>query len=81
MVVISGEDNRVIRNSGANSRPLSRAMGRCVGRGCRGPKGMFLKIIRQLSHPISKLIMFTGASGTLDHLGGVFHSNRIRGAC
>lgn len=79
--MIGGASSRVIRKSGANSAPLSRVIGRCLGRGCGGPNGIFVKIARHLSHPIDKLIIFTGADGTLPELGRVFHGNRIGGAC
>lgn len=81
VVMIGGATSRVIRKSGANSAPLSRAIGRCLGSGCRGPKGIFVNMARQLSHPIDNLIVFTGADGTLSHLGRVFGGDRIGGAC
>ncbi len=81
-MTIGGTVNRVMRNSGANSRPLPRTVGHCLGRGCTGPNGIFYKIVRHLSQPMSKMIVFTGADGKLRHVGHLFTSRHaVAGHC
>ncbi len=79
--MVGGGVNRVIRNSGANSRPVARTVGTFVTRESKGTNEMCLKLPRHLSEPIDNVIILTGASGTLREVGTLFHSNGIGGVC
>ncbi len=81
LFIVGAEVKRVIRNSGAKSRPVARTMGTFVTRESKGAKEMCLKLPRELSEPIDNVIMLTGASGTLREVGTLFHSKGIGGVC